>query len=73
MRRRQVAEVVLQLVQVLDQQVTLARRITEQLPHLGQRLVRGLAPLGTLALHDSYLDVHGTYALRVPSGTRDAQ
>src|SRR5205085_1894795 len=49
-RGREVAEMVLQPVQVLDQQVGAPWRVTEQLPHFGQRLVCGLAALGTLAL-----------------------
>src|SRR6185369_5439474 len=38
MRRAQVAEAVLQLVQVLDEEIARARRVAEQREHVGERL-----------------------------------
>ena len=42
----EVAEPILQLVQVFDQQVATARRIAQQFAHFGDRLLVGLAPFG---------------------------
>ena len=50
MRGREMAEAVLDPVQVLDQQVALARRVAEELLHLEQPLGIDAAALGRTAL-----------------------
>ena len=50
MRRREVAEAILELVQVLDQQVALARLGAEQRLHLRQRLGIDATPFRRAAL-----------------------